>query len=280
MLRYLSSMLSDPASYLIVFLLALPGRLMAISFHEAAHAFAADRCGDHTARMMGRLTVDPRKHLDLMGTLMMVLVGFGWAKPVPVNPRNFRNFRRDDLIVSLAGVTCNLVLFLISCIVMYTIAGFALKSGSDTMSVISKGEWVNLNGTYQTLRHSGLVIDGYLYYISDVLYLGDVFIAQVYGKVAGCLYQMLMYFALTNFVLAVFNLIPVPPLDGWHVLNDTILRRRSLFARPETARIFTIVLFGLMLTGVTGEVLSAAQSAAFGAVGHAAEWVYTALGIL
>ena len=112
MFSYISSLFTDPLATLGFFLLAFPGRILAISAHEFAHAWMADKCGDPTARMYGRLTLNPLKHLDLVGTLMMLLLGFGWAKPVPVNPYNFRNYRKDDLKVSLAGITMNLILFL------------------------------------------------------------------------------------------------------------------------------------------------------------------------
>ena len=90
------------------FLVRVPPLLFALSIHEFAHAWAAYLCGDTTAKDRGRLTLDPLAHLDLMGSLCMLLVGFGWAKPVPINPYNFRHPRRDDIFVSLAGVAANL----------------------------------------------------------------------------------------------------------------------------------------------------------------------------
>ena len=90
MFGYIQEILADPKGVLLIFLLALPGRLLAISAHESAHAWVANRCGDPTARLMGRISLNPLKHLDPVGLLMMVLFGFGWAKPVPVNPLNFR----------------------------------------------------------------------------------------------------------------------------------------------------------------------------------------------
>ena len=78
---YIRAFLSDPRATLMVILLALPGRMLAMSMHEAAHAYVADRCGDPTARNLGRLTLNPFKHIDILGFLMLYLVGFGWAKP-------------------------------------------------------------------------------------------------------------------------------------------------------------------------------------------------------
>ena len=126
---YIRAFLSDPRATLMVILLALPGRMLAMSMHEAAHAYVADRCGDPTARNLGRLTLNPLKHIDILGFLMLYLVGFGWAKPVPINPRNFKgDYRKCDLKVSLAGITMNLILFLAGAIVLYGVMGFALAS--------------------------------------------------------------------------------------------------------------------------------------------------------
>ena len=88
----------------------LPAILIGLTVHEWAHAYAAYRLGDPTARNLGRMTLNPLAHVDLFGFLMLLLVGFGWAKPVPVNPRNFKNYRRDDIIVSLAGIFTNVVI--------------------------------------------------------------------------------------------------------------------------------------------------------------------------
>jgi Zn-dependent protease len=94
-----------------------PAVLLALTMHELAHGYIALKCGDTTARDRGRLTLNPLKHLDLVGTLSMFILSIGWAKPVPVNPLNFRNGRRDDLKVSLAGVTTNFILFLFATLV-------------------------------------------------------------------------------------------------------------------------------------------------------------------
>ena len=91
-------------------LLGIPGLIIAMTFHEYAHARAAVSLGDFTPRLMGRLTIDPRAHIDPIGLIMLFLVRFGWAKPVMINPVNFRNPKRDDIIVSLAGPAMNLLL--------------------------------------------------------------------------------------------------------------------------------------------------------------------------
>jgi Zn-dependent protease len=97
-------------SYLISILLALPIVFLALSLHEAAHGFMALKLGDPTARNLGRITLNPIKHLDILGFLSMLLVGFGWANPVPVNSRNFKKPRRDMALTALAGPVSNLLL--------------------------------------------------------------------------------------------------------------------------------------------------------------------------
>ena len=118
---------NDPTSILYI----LPGILIGLTVHEWAHAFAADRLGDPTAKNMGRMTLNPFAHVDIYGFLCLLLVGFGWAKPVPVNPRNFKNFKRDDIIVSLAGITAN---FLTAFVFMflYCIGWMKMGLGSNS----------------------------------------------------------------------------------------------------------------------------------------------------
>ena len=175
--------------------------VVALTFHECSHALAAYKLGDPTARHMGRLTLNPLKHLDLMGTLLLLLVGFGWAKPVPVNPRNYRNPKRDDIIVSLAGITSNILLaFLATPIYMLTI-----KHGSNIALVVS---W------------------------------------------------FICAFIQTNIVLALFNLIPISPLDGSHVLEDLLLPvcgpKPFLWLRQYGRYLLIVVLIALNYTGVLG----------------------------
>jgi len=106
---------------IVVFGMAL---MMAIIPHEVAHGYAALKCGDPTAKLAGRLSLDPRRHLEPMGLLMFVLVGIGWAKPVPVNPFNFRNFRRGNFWVSIAGVITNLVIGFVASFFFFLIYRF------------------------------------------------------------------------------------------------------------------------------------------------------------
>lgn len=258
MISYVDEFFRNPKGMLIFFLLAFPGRILALSLHEFAHGWVANRCGDPTAKMMGRLTINPFRHLDPLGTVLMLVVGFGWAKPVPVNPRNYRNLRRDDLLVSLAGVTMNLVMFVISLALMAVFVAVALGRVPEGNLLTTGVKVFRMN----YLGKDALIYPGDNAYIPVLLLLqnlpylpADYLIAPVFGEVAGYLYQMLGYFCMTNLVLCLFNLLPIPPLDGYHVLNDLVLRRRQLFANPQTARIASAVLFVLVLSGVLGRAL-------------------------
>ncbi len=196
----------DPVAFLITNVLRAAAVLMAITFHEVAHGYVAFRCGDPTAKMLGRLSLNPLKHLDVLGTLSLFFLGFGWAKPVPVNPRNFSNYRRDDFLVSVAGVVTNLTLFIIA--TAFTV------------------------GLY---RHVN----------SDFLYYVLLFFSM---------------FASINLGLGVFNLLPIPPLDGFHVLNDTLLGGR-LRLTPQLFQISHIILLVLMFSGAFSQILSTVMSA-------------------
>ena len=246
MLTYLDSFFADPKGMLIFFLLAFPGRILALSAHEYAHAWVADRCGDHTARWMGRLTLNPLKHLDPLGTVMMLLVGFGWAKPVPVNPRNYKDYRRDDLKVSVAGVTMNLILFVLGTLILVILMA-AMLSGDQQLQQATAS-------LYRSRDFYNLTLNMAFY---------------KFGDIGGYAVEMLYYFIVTNLVLCVFNLLPVPPLDGYHVLNDLILKR-PLFADPNTARIASAALFVLVMTGLVGRVLGWVDDKILAAAGQGA----------
>lgn len=265
---------------LIFLLLALPGRVMALSFHEWAHAYIANKCGDPTARMMGRMTLNPARHLDPLGTIMMLLLGFGWAKPVPVNPNNFRNLRKDDIRVSLAGVTMNLILFLTGFLALSVFLTIALKSLPEYESVRA----ANADMFIAPYLGKRVLIMGDYYYPIRMLfqiapYAADLVIAPALGRIAGYAYQMLAYFVIVNLSLALFNLIPVPPLDGYHVLNDTILHK-SLFAAQKTARIAMLILFAASMTGILGQGLSIVIDGIMRGVGSGAAAIVRALGLI
>ena len=203
------SITSDPVSFILQLIVILTSLIL----HECAHGYVALKCGDPTAKYLGRLTMDPRKHLDPIGTLCMVFLGVGWAKPVPVNPRNFKHYRRDDLFVSLAGIAMNLLLSL---------------AGTFFYVLI-----------YKKARTNG----------HDLVYY---------------LFVFFQYMAYLNIALAVFNFLPIPPLDGYHVFNDILLKGRFVL-NGQMFQIAQIVLIILCITGALSGILSTVDSAIFGA---------------
>lgn len=197
---------------IIPMLLTLPGILVAISIHEYGHALAAYKMGDNTAKLQGRLTLNPLKHLDPLGFLCLLIFRFGWAKPVPVNPRNFGNPRRDDIIVSLAGVGMNLLTSIIFIFIM------------------------------KLSFQSGL--------LNSIGYGGQI------------LANMLYYAAYINIGLMVFNLLPIPPLDGHHVVQDIIGYKAVKFYH-EYAQYIRVGLIILLITGFLGRFIIPAVSGIF-----------------
>jgi len=190
--------LRDPAGAVQVLLLMIPGLLMAVTIHEVAHGWVADRLGDPTARLAGRLTLDPRPHIDPLGALAFVLAGFGWARPVPVDARNLRRPVRDMAFVAVAGPLSNFALAFV-----------------------------------------GLV----LLVLTARLLEGNPYVAR---PVAG----MLRYVYTFNLGLAIFNLIPLPPLDGGHFLPYFFPRRSwPLLARIQ--QYGPLILLLLVFSGAT-----------------------------
>lgn len=247
----------DLKTFVIQLLLSIPPFLLALSMHEAAHAWMADRCGDPTARYLGRLTINPFAHIDPLGFAMVFLVGFGWAKPVPVNPNNFRHYRKDDIKVSLAGITANLLMFVVGCLMMFTMIAIALHQ-------IPNGTLLSSDVT-MLLRSP----DSYGYGL----------VVSMLGDVAGYVYIMMLIFTTVNLTLAVFDLIPIPPLDGYHVLNDLILRR-PLFAPQRAVVVGQIVLLALIFTGALSRVLGAVHSGALAGAGAVFEALFRLLHIV
>ena len=157
-------------SDLPLILLSLPVMLMALSVHESAHGYAAYKLGDPTARNLGRITLNPIKHFDLFGFLSMLVFHIGWAKPVPINARHFKNPRRDFAIVGAAGPLSNICLAVIHLLLLRLVMYYALIKGT-----LPEG--------------TGLTVLSLIVYI---LYVGVAM----------------------NIILAIFNLIPIPPFDG------------------------------------------------------------------
>ena len=197
---WFSGFQSDPLGTLINLVFFAAALLLSLILNEISHGYVALKCGDPTAKMMGRLTLDPRKHLDPIGALCMVLLRIGWAKPVPINPYNFRHRDRDIILVSIAGICTNLILFLIS-IFLYVLS---FRSNAGVMNYVR---------------------------------------------------TFLMYMFSFNISLAVFNLLPVPPLDGYRLVNQVFFKGR-LDLDPRTLQ---MIHFGFLFVCLSG-VLSTAFS--------------------
>jgi len=194
---------------IIQFILLILALILAVTLHEVAHGYVALKMGDHTARLAGRLTLNPIKHLDLFGSLLLPLVLklsgspiiFGYAKPVPVNYHNFREYRKGTLWVSAAGVLANIILALISAALFQLLAA-------------TEASWTQSQYALPFVR----------------------------------LLQLLYYSVTINCVLALFNLIPIPPLDGSRILAMLLpAALRVHFARLE--RFGMIIILVLLITG-------------------------------
>ncbi|MBR4907168.1 MAG: site-2 protease family protein [Clostridia bacterium] len=149
-LMNLSLLMSDPLEFLKLLGCVLPVMLLSLTLHEWGHAYAAHLCGDDTASNLGRMTLNPLKHIDPIGFLAILFIGFGWAKPVPVNPRNYRNYKQGEAIVSLAGVTMNLLLAILFAIAyvplcrMYLFGSYAWLENGLLMRIIEYGISLNV----------------------------------------------------------------------------------------------------------------------------------------
>lgn len=281
MFDYITSLFNDPIATLTFFLLALPARLLALSMHEWAHAYVANRCGDPTARRMGRMSINPLRHLDVIGLIMMALLGFGWAKPVPVDPRNYKNPRRDDILVSLAGIVVNLILFVLSYLILCIVMLLALRSlpHYDNYMLAQADTFVS------SYRGASVVISGDSYIsIADLFryapYIAeDMLIVPVFGRIAGYACRMLCYFVTVNISLALFNLIPVPPLDGSHVAHS-ILLNHSPYASEKVRRVASGAMLLLMFSGVLGKGLSYACDGALRLMGRLLYLIAQAAGLV
>ena len=202
---------TDPGGTIIYLIMFTVGILFSLIIHECAHGYVALKCGDPTAKMMGRLTLDPRKHLDPIGTICMLFLRIGWAKPVPINPNNFRNYRRDYILVSLAGIFANLIVFLMSTVITVLIYKYA------------EAQWLSY------------------------------------------VFQFFLMLAQMNLSLAIFNLLPVPPLDGYRFLDQFVFKG-SLSMNRQTMQIIQIIFLVVCISGLLNGLLSTVNSNIFNAV--------------
>lgn len=172
--------------------------LIMLPMHEFAHAFVATKAGDQTARWHGRLTLNPFAHLDMWGTVMLFLFGFGYAKPVPVNPSNFKNPKRDMALVALAGPISNLLMAALSMVIYRVLLLFSL---SGTFLAIARLVFINV-------------------------------------------------FTMVNLNLAVFNLLPIPPLDGSRIFASILpvrwVNTMEYYSRYVTIGLLILIAFGAL----------------------------------
>jgi Zn-dependent protease len=205
---------NDPVAWFFGMIMRIPGLVIGISAHEFAHAKAADMLGDPTPRMQGRVTLNPVRHFDLFGLIALLLIGFGWGKPVQISPRNFKNVRRSSFIVSIAGVTMNFVLAFLFFGIYLLFMTSAYRGGFGP----------------RLIDAAGPVLEGVVW---------------------------------MNLALMIFNLLPVPPLDGFNMLTELFDLRRYRFWYTLYNFGFPILMVLIML-GVTGRVMTPALSAVIG----------------
>jgi len=190
-------------------IMLVPG-LFAITCHEVSHGYIAWRYGDPTARMLGRLTLNPLKHIDIIGTLMIVFVGIGWAKPVPVVYENLRNPKRDMIWVAAAGPITNILLAIISAIALRIMVAFANPAAAGSQL--------------------------------------ETFVEPIV--------LMLAFSVYINLLLAIFNMIPLPPLDGGRVMTGLLpYRQAAALARIEPYGMVIIIVL-VFFTNIFSYVIS------------------------
>lgn len=204
-LENLSSYISNPSA-LLSLVLSIPGLLIAISFHEFAHAFVADKLGDDTPRRKGRLSLNPLAHLDPYGTFLMIFAGFGWGKPVEINPLNFNrkvSMKGGSAMVAAAGPIMNFIL----AIVFSVLYGILLRTS---------------------------------------------FVTSTVGEVIS---NIILYTISMNVGLGVFNLIPLPPLDGSKILL-ALLPSHAQEWYEDNQRILYIIFLIIWITPIASNIVS------------------------
>lgn len=185
--------------------------LMAIILHEVSHGYVAERFGDPTARLLGRLNFNPFKHLDPIGTIAVFIFGFGWARPVPVNAANFRHPRRDMIWVAMAGPLSNLALAVVSALLLRGLS------------------------------------------VLDVTTLGQ---SHLYTQITTPVKMMAGFSLYINVLLGIFNLIPLPPLDGGRILTGILPERQARMVSRLEPFGFILIILLIFFTDIWSIVLA------------------------
>ncbi|MDR0519367.1 MAG: site-2 protease family protein [Clostridiales Family XIII bacterium] len=216
---------SDPLGWLWETLLLLPAIVIGITVHEWAHAFVAHRLGDSTPKLQGRVSLNPARHVDPVGLIALLFIGFGWGKPVMVNPYAFRNSRRDNLLVDVAGITMNFI-------VAFAVTGIMFLF----VTVVFGGDGYGM--TYETYETWTSILQNIVW---------------------------------INLVLMIFNLLPVPPLDGFGIVTEAF----GLRGKPAYNMIYNAgfpILIALILFDVPSKIIGPAISAIYGFMFRCFPW--------
>lgn len=216
----------DPLSVLVQILATIVIILLVLPFHEFAHGWVANKLGDPTARLAGRLTFNPLASVDPVGAVFLLLFGFGWAKPVPVDSRYFKNERSGMALTALAGPAANLIAAYIGALLFYALRLF-------------------------------LPMNTFVYY----------------------LLVFLQYYVYINAVLAVFNLVPLPPLDGSKILAS-LLSDRMRYKFYQYQNILSMISMLLIVSGALTGPLAAAENAVYGGISWLASLPFRLFGAL
>ena len=210
-MNYRNGAFSNPREWILSMLIMLPGIIVGLSFHEFAHGFVSYKLGDPTPKIQGRVTINPLAHIEPVGFRALLLCGFGWGIPVSIDPTYYKHKRRDELLVSLAGVVMNLIIAVVFAFFIRLLFAAGIE-GSD---------------------------------------LGDILI------------RIFVQVAIINLVLMIFNLIPVPPLDGFGIITQIFdLRKYDWYYKVYNNGFY--ILLVLILFGITDRILSPAVSAMWG----------------
>lgn len=214
-MNFLNGRFDNFGEWVMRTLYMLPGIVIGLSFHEFGHALASNAFGDPTPKLQGRLTINPAAHIDPMGFIALLFAGFGWGVPVQINPNNYKNKRFAEFVVSLAGVTMNLLIAIIFALIlkMLLVGNFGFMTGVAGEAVV----------------------------------------------------EIVHYVIVINVILMIFNLIPVPPLDGFGIVTQIFnLRKYSWYYKVYDKGF--LILLALILLGLVNYVLTPGVQFVYGLI--------------